>query len=104
MGSWVKEILTNIFIQFVHAIVYTVVTGICVSVVKEDLQSSAALNWIIIILAINFVSEGEKLLRKILGAMGGTAEGSGQTGKGIKTAYNKARAGLRKARGIDDDK
>lgn len=102
MGSWVKELLTNIFIQFVHAIVYTVITGICVSVVKEDMQSSAALNWIIIILAINFVSEGEKLLRKIIGAMGSTAEGAGQTGKGIKATYNKAKAGLKKASGSDE--
>ena len=96
MGTWVKEILTNIFIQFVHAIIYTVVTGLCISVIREDIQTSATLNWIVIILAINFVSDGEKLLRKIIGAMGSTAEGSGQTSKGIKGLYGKAKSNIKR--------
>ena len=105
MGSWVKEILTNIFVQFVHAIIYTVITGICISVVKDEIQTSTNLNWIIIILAINFVAEGERLLRRLLGAMGSTAESSGQTSKGIKGLYGKAKSQIKRfTTGKDPDK
>lgn len=104
MGAWVKEILTNIFIQFVHATVYTVVTGMCIAVVKEDIRSSATLNWIVIILAINFVSDGEKLLRKIIGAMGNSVGDSGQTSKGIKGAYGKTKANIKKLLSGDEEK
>lgn len=92
IGSWMKEIFTNIFMQLVQAIIYTIITGICVSIVKENMQSSATLNWILIILAINFVSEGEKLLRKIIGAMGSSAGGTGKAGQGVKGAFRKAKS------------
>jgi len=96
VGSWIKEMMTNIFTQMIHAIIYSIITGICLSVVKEDIQSSATLNWLLIILAINFVSEGEKLLRKLIGAMGSTASGVGQTGQGIKGAFNKVKGNIGK--------
>ncbi|MBO5142289.1 MAG: hypothetical protein J6C46_04745 [Clostridia bacterium] len=94
IGSWAKELLTNIFIQLVHAIVYTVITGFCVAIVKKDILSGATLNWLLIILSINFVSDGEKLLRKIVGSIGdgGTVGGTGQSAKGIKGAYHKAKS------------
>lgn len=96
IGSWLKEVLTNIFIQLVHAIIYTIITGICISIVKVDLASSATLNWIIIIMAINFISEGEKLLRKIISAMGNTAGGTGGTAQGIKGMGQKIKGGFKK--------
>ncbi|MBQ8043511.1 MAG: hypothetical protein IJ272_05105 [Clostridia bacterium] len=99
IGSWMKELFANIFIQMVQAIIYTVITSVCVSVVSQDIQSSATLNWIVIILAINFVSEGEKLLRKIIGAMGSTVGGTGQTGQGIKGAVGKVKDGFNKLSG-----
>ena len=94
IGSWMKEILTNIFIQLVHAIIYTIITGICISIVKVDLASSATLNWIIIIMAINFISEGEKLLRKIISAMGNTAGGTAGAAQGIKGIGKKIKHGM----------
>ena len=102
IGNWLKEILTNIFVQTVHAIIYTIITGVCISVVKEDLQSSATLNWLVIILAINFMSEGEKLLKKIIRALGSTEGGAGSTGQGIKGAIGTARQNIGKAFGKID--
>lgn len=90
LNSWARELFTNIFMQTIQAIIYTIITSVCVSAVQIS-DSSAALNWIIIILAINFVAEGEKLLRKILGAAGSTAEDAGRTGQGIKGAMHKAK-------------
>jgi len=102
IGNWLKEILTNIFVQTVHAIIYTIITGVCVSIVKEDMQSSATLNWLIIILAINFMSEGEKLLKKIISALGSTEGGAGHTGQGIKGVVSNAGKNISKAFGKID--
>ena len=103
ISSWMKEMFTNIFIQLIQAIIYTIITGICVSIVKEDIQSSATLNWLIIILAINFVSEGEKLLRKIMGAMGSSVEGTGKAGQGAKGAFKNIKNNVQKLMtGISD--
>lgn len=88
ISSWMRELFTNIFMQAIQAIIYTIITGVCVSVVSADIQSSGTLNWLIIIMAINFVSEGEKILRKILGALGNTAPGVGETGRGIRGAIH----------------
>lgn len=101
IGSWMKELFTNIFIQFVHAIIYTIITSICLSIIKDNIAgtTSGFLNWLIIILAINFVSEGEKILRKILGAMGNTVSGTGKSGQGVKGAINRARGNFNKLMG-----
>lgn len=97
MGKWMRELFSNIFTQTVHAIIYTIITGICISVVKADGGSSATINWIIIIVAINFVAEGEKILKKILGAMGDTASGVDNTAQGIKGAYHGAKNTVKSA-------
>ena len=95
IGSWVKEILTNIFIQTIHAIIYTLITGICLNVIADDMQGGTSLNWIVMILAINFVSEGEKLMRKLLGAIGNSADGTGKSAKEMKGAYGKSKKWLK---------
>lgn len=97
MGNWMRELFSNIFIQTVHAIIYTIITGICISVVKTDMGSSATINWIIIIVAINFVAEGEKILKKILGAMGNSASGVDSTAQGIKGMYQSGKKNIKTA-------
>ena len=96
LESWRKELITNIFSQSIQAIIYTIITGICISVVKIDINSSVNLNWIVIILAINFVSEGEKLLRKIINSIGSgsSAGGVGESAQGVKGIYGKTKQGV----------
>lgn len=97
IGSWMTEMMTNIFMQSVQAIVYTIITSVCLSIVRDDINSSATLNWLLIIMAINFVTEGEKILRKLVGAMGSSAEGTAAASRGVKGAFNKGRKYVKRA-------
>ena len=79
MATWFKEFITNVFTQFFHAVIYTIITGVVVGIVNNQLttnQTSGSFNWLIIIVSINFVPEGEKILKKIFSALGGGSSGS----------------------------
>jgi len=104
MSSWTKELFTNIFMQMIQAIIYTIITSVCISTVQVSMTSTATLNWLLVILAINFVSDGEKMLRKILGAMGSTADGVGKSGQGVKGAFNRVKSTVKRyTTGKDED-
>ena len=83
--TWCVEFFVNVFTQSIHAIIYAIIAATCINRVQQDLGARKAMNWIIIIVAINFLSKGEKLTRKLLGADGSksmTAIGeSAQVGK-----------------------
>jgi hypothetical protein len=65
--NWFKEFFLNVFLQTFHAITYVLVMG-----VVFNLSHS---NWILIVIAITFVSKGDVILRKIFGQeKGGGAE------------------------------
>ncbi len=112
-GNWAKELLSNIFMQTIQALIYTVITVQCVQLVMEDMTSPATLNWVLIILVINFVSQGEKILKRVINAFGigsgETVQGTGKAGQGIRGAYSTAKSRVNEFRGIkkkkdDDDK
>ena len=71
--------------------------GEILSIGRDDINSSATLNWLLIIMAINFVTEGEKILRKLVGAMGSSAEGTAAASRGVKGAFNKGRKYVKRA-------
>ena len=90
VGKWAGELISNIFTQFIHAVVYTIITAFIVSILSQSLTNPdemGAINWVIIIVAINFVPEGEKIVRTILKSLsrGRSAEGLGEGGlrKGV---------------------
>ncbi len=86
-SEWTKEILINIFMQTIHAIIYVLIASVAISRVQLDIRTSGdAMNWILIIVAINFLGQGEKILRKLTGIDGKTDSGIGGTGKAIKGA------------------
>lgn len=101
ISTWTTEIISNIFTQTIHAILYAVITGVVISVVREDMQSSATLNWILIIIAINFIPQGEKIIKKIFKAIsGGSTSGNvSDASKGIKGTFKRAREGASKTIG-----
>lgn len=99
IGTWMREFFTNVFMQTIQAIVYTIITSVCISTIQVSMTSTAMMNWLLIILAINFVAEGEKILRKFLGAVGNTADTLGQSAKGVKGAINNAKNTVKKAFG-----
>ncbi|MBR4111091.1 MAG: hypothetical protein IKK43_05340 [Clostridia bacterium] len=97
-SAWAKEMFVNIFIQSVHAVIYAIIASVAISRVQADIKSSAdKMNWIIIIVAINFISEGEKIIRKLLGVDTGTDKGIGGTGKAIKGKIQGAAGNIKRA-------
>lgn len=84
-GAWAKEMFVNIFIQSIHASVYVVIASVALQRVQEDLAVNVDhMNWILAVVAINFISEGEKILRKLLGLDANSVSGVGDTGGAIK--------------------
>lgn len=60
-GKWTKEILINIFIQSIHAIIYS----FAVSTSLQAGENSS--DWILMIVGVTFLFNGEEILKKILG-------------------------------------
>lgn len=97
-SEWSKEILVNIFIQTIHAIVYAIIASVAISRVQADIASgSDAMNWLLIIVAVNFITEGEKIVRKLVGVDGKNAGAMGAMGQSIKNAPGKAKGIVDKA-------
>ena len=95
VSGWLGEFISNVFTQFIHAVVYIVVTAVTVELLKDGVINGNIINWVIIITAINFVPEGEKILRKILKALssGSSSEALGDHGlkRGMHTLTHSAK-------------
>ncbi len=61
-GVWFKEFIINIFVQSFHAVTYVVVVSIGVNAYFTDQ------NWLLMIMCILFLFQGEKIIRGIFGA------------------------------------
>jgi len=94
MSVWFKEFVTNVFTQFIHAIIYTVISSVIITIIKDSLTtgSSGAANWVIIIVSINFVPEGERIIKKLVSKIGSgkTAGGLQGSAGGLKGMYHNA--------------
>ena len=92
-----KEFFVNVFTQTIHAIIYAIIAAVCIDRVKEELQTGKgeSMNWLIVIIAINFIFQGEKIVRKVLGVDGAqSATGISDTAKrGRKGRKDAAKAG-----------
>ena len=75
-NNWVKEYILNVFLQTFHAINYVVVMGIVFAVGRRGTN----INFILIIIGITYLSQGDKILRGIFSQMKG---GGGNTVKDV---------------------
>lgn len=83
-SAWMREFFVNVFTQTIHAIIYAIIAAVCIDRVKEELQTGRgeSMNWLIVIIAINFIFQGEKVVRKVLGVDGAqSATGMSETAK-----------------------
>ena len=99
ISSWFKKLTEQIFTQTIHAIVYAIITGTCLSLFKQSIQSGSSINWLLMIVAINFVSEGEKILKRIMSKIGGN-DSMSEHAKGIKGALSRVSGQARKLMGM----
>ena len=58
-NAWLKEYLFNLLIQPVHLILYTILIGSAIDLVADNLLYA--------LVALGFILEGEKILRKFFG-------------------------------------
>ncbi len=104
MNTWIKEYISNVFVQFIHAIIYSIITGVCMGLIIDALQahqSTATLNWLVMLIAINFIPEGEKILKKLLASLssGSTGIGASDGSSKIKSAFKNGAGHLRQLAG-----
>lgn len=95
-SAWCREFFVNVFTQTVHAIIYAIIAGVCIDRVRTELTTSntSTMNWLIIIVSINFLFQGEKIVRKIMGVNGSS------TATALGDSTKRGREGVRKARGF----
>ncbi len=92
LSSWCKEFFVNVFLQSIHAVVYGIVAGVIIEQIKSTLASGglSRINWIIFIVATNFVFTGEKIIRDIINAAGTeSVKPVDEVGKGFKGGIKK---------------
>ena len=67
-SAWCMEFFLNVFIQSVHGIIYGIIGGVVIANVQALIATEGVghMNWITVIVAINFLFEGEAILKKIL--------------------------------------
>lgn len=70
LSQWSKEFFTNVFLQSIHAIVYGIIAGIIMNQIFNQLSSGGLveINWLLMICSVNFIFEGEKILKEIMNA------------------------------------
>ena len=70
IASWSKEFFVNVFLQSIHAIVYGLISSVIMNQITSALNAEGvnSINWLLMIIAINFVFAGEKMLREIISA------------------------------------
>ena len=73
--TWTRELMTNIFIQSIHAVVYVFVVGATYS------SGAYSGDWILTIMGISFLLQAENILKKIIGQEGETTRSLGDTAK-----------------------
>lgn len=71
-GNWVKEFLINVFVQSFHVISYVLIMSLICTLMKDPRD-----NWLIILIAISFISKGDDILRAIFSLNSGTGSVKG---------------------------
>ena len=64
-ATWTRELMSNIFIQSIHAVVYVFVIG---ATYTEGEYNG---DWLLSIIGISFLFKGEEILKKFVGQAGG---------------------------------
>lgn len=100
ISNWLKKLIEQIFIQTIHAIIFALITGVCMTMFAEQIRGGVSgVNWLLIIIAVNFVPEGEKILKRILNSIGGSGGGMSEQAKGIKGIIGKVSDNAKKFMG-----
>ena len=91
-NNWYKEFALNVFLQSFHAIIYVIGMAMIVEIGNAGNFSR---NWLVIILLLEFIANGDEFLRNLFGVKGGGAD----TVKGIAKSVVQTKVALDVAAG-----
>ena len=91
-NNWYKEFALNVFLQSFHAIIYVIGMAMIVEIGNAGDFSK---NWLVIILLLEFIANGDEFLRNLFGVKGGGAD----TVKGIAKSVVQTKVALDVAAG-----
>lgn len=85
-SAWCLEFYLNVFIQTIHAVVYGVIGSVVTAQIQDGLARGKieSANWILLIVAVNFIFEGENILKKIIKANAESLKGAGESAQELK--------------------
>lgn len=94
-GKWTKEIFINIFVQSIHAIIYSFALSTVMSAGNID-GTNAQNDWILMLVGVTFLFTGEEILKKILGQSSESAPALGKTATKTIAAVTAVTAGSKR--------
>ena len=70
LSAWCMEFFLNVFLQTIHAISYGIIGGVVTAHVQNGIVNGnvSQMNWVILIIAVNFIFEAEGIIKKIIKA------------------------------------
>ena len=70
LSAWCMEFFLNVFIQTIHAVTYGMIGGVVTAHVQNGIATGSVskMNWVILIVAVNFIFEAEAIIKKIIKA------------------------------------
>lgn len=88
--NWIKEFMLNVFVQSFHAITYVLIMSILSMLMTDPTE-----NWLLMLIALTFVSKGDDILRGIF-----SLTGSAKSVKGVGSTFAKTLAVTKAAKSI----
>lgn len=87
-SAWCMEFFLNVFIQTIHAISYGVIGGVITAHIQNGIANGnvSRMNWVILIIAVNFIFEAEAIIKKIIKANAESLRNSNDMSKMLKGA------------------
>ena len=90
-SAWCMEFFLNVFIQTIHAISYGIIGGVVIAHIQNGIVNGnlSQMNWVLLIIAVNFLFEAEKIIKKIIKASGNSVGDATGISSGLKGAAKK---------------
>lgn len=100
-STWCMEFFLNVFIQSIHAVSYGMIGGVVTAHVQNGIMNGGVekMNWVILIIAINFIFEAETILKKIIKANAASIKDASDAEGEIKGFGRGIRSHARRIRG-----
>lgn len=93
-SAWCMEFFLNVFIQTVHAVSYGIIGGVVTAHIQNGIANGnvSRMNWVTLIIAVNFMFEAEAILKKIIKANAESIRNSTDMSTALKGGAGKVKS------------